>query len=354
MKKKETMNEEKTFKENLINHFKKYKQPYIMGAAFVGWFLLLLILAVAGKTPPYNSAAFTLFELEITWYAIFILTGAGFAVILAYREAFFLGVNRDHLIDGGLVGIVLGIIGARLYYVMFNSVGGIGEIFNIRGGGLAIHGGIIVGVIFVIVYTRVRKMNLFKVLDLLAVGFLIGQIIGRWGNFMNQEAHGGPISFNAQGYLSVIIPNFIYDNMLIGGVYYHPTFLYESLWNLAGLIGLLILRRKRVLKIGDMIGLYLIWYGLGRGLLIEPFRTDPLLFIDSVGAANIFNRVNVVLSIVLFVLGGTAYLVVKNIIKPDLPYYLDVVNENKEEAFKLLNKENNKSKNKNKRNKKRK
>src|SRR5690554_1253591 len=326
-------------KEKLKDHFINYKQPYIIGAAFVGWFLLILTLATAGKQPPYNPVAFSLFGLDIAWYAIFILTGAIFAVILSYREAFFLNVNRDHLIDGALIRIVLGIIAASLYYVIFESPDGFSEIFNLRGGGLAIHGGIIVGVIFVFVYTKIRKMNLFKVLDLLAVGFLIGQIIGRFGNFMNQEAHGGPISANAQTFLSVIIPNFIYNNMFINGVPYHPTFLYESLWNLLGLILLLVLRRKRVFKIGDMIGLYLIWYGLGRGLLIEPFRTDPLLFIESVGMDNIFNRVNVVLSLTLFVIGRTLYLVIKNNINKELPYYYDVVNENKEEAKFLLSKE---------------
>lgn len=339
MKKTNQKSKELTFKEKIKNHFIKYKQPYILGVGLSLWFLLLLILGVAGKTPPYSNVAFSLFGLDVAWYAVFILTGAVFAVILAYREAFFLNINRDHLIDMALIGVVIGIIGARLYYVIFQSVGGFKEIFNLRSGGLAIHGAVIAGIIFVIFYTRIRKMNLFKVLDILAVGFLVGQIIGRWGNFMNQEAHGGEISLNAQKYLSVILPGFIYNNMFINGVYYHPTFLYESLWNLAGLILLLILRRKRIFKIGDMIGLYLIWYGVGRGLLIEPFRTDPLLFIESAGKGNVFNRVNVVLSLTLFALGGLIYIIVKNKILPDLPYYYDVINENKEEAKFLLSKE---------------
>ena len=156
---------------------------------------------------------------------------------------------------------------------------------------------------------------------------------------MNQEAHGGPMSANAQQVLSVILPNFIYNNMIIDGVVYHPTFLYESLWNFVGLILLLIIRRKRIFKVGDMMGLYLMWYGLGRGLLIEPFRTDPLLFVESAGMGNIFNRVNVVFSLTLFLIGGLLYIIVKNKIKPDIPYYYDVVLENKEEALYLLSKE---------------
>lgn len=330
---------EKTFKEKLKEHFLKYRQPYVIGTIMVGWFLLLLIFATAGKKAPYSNVAFKIGSLEIAWYAVFILTGAVFAIILAYREAFFLNMNREHLVDGGLIGILVGIIGARLYYVIFHSVGGFKEIFNLRGGGLAIHGAVIVGIIYVIIYTKIRKMDLFQLLDLLAVGFLVGQIVGRWGNFMNQEAHGGPMSANAQQVLSVILPNFIYNNMIIDGVVYHPTFLYESLWNFVGLILLLIIRRKRIFKVGDMMGLYLMWYGLGRGLLIEPFRTDPLLFVESAGMGNIFNRVNVVFSLTLFLIGGLLYIIVKNKIKPDIPYYYDVVLENKEEALYLLSKE---------------
>lgn len=339
MKKTNKNKNELNFKEKAKKHFLNNKQPYILGVGLVLWFSLLLILATAFKTAPYNNVAFSLFGLDVAWYAVFILTGVIFAVILAYREAFFLNINRDHLIDMAMIGVIIGIIGARLYYVIFHPVGGFREIFDLRAGGLAIHGAVIAGIIFVIIYAKVRKINLFKLFDLLAVGFLVGQIIGRWGNFMNREAHGGEMSLNAQKYLSVIIPNFIYSNMFIDGAYQHPTFLYESLWNLGGLILLLILRRKRIFKIGDMMGLYLIWYGFGRGLLIEPFRTDPLLFNINAGMGNIFNRVNVVLSLTLFTIGGLVYIIVKNKILTDLPYYYDVVNENKEEAMFLLSKE---------------
>lgn len=337
-------NKNTTFKEAFKDHIIEYKQPYMLGAGFIAWFLLLIIFATVGQTAPYNKTAFELGGFSVAWYAIFILTGAVYAVILAIREAHFLNVNRDHFFDGGMLGIILGIIGARLYYVIFNPpAGGFSEIFNIRGGGLAIHGGVIVGVLFAFIYTKIRKMDRFLVMDLLAPGFLIGQIIGRWGNFFNQEAHGGPMSEGARNFLRHVLPSFVYQNMNIAGTFYHPTFLYESLWNLAGLILLLVIRRKKWFKVGDMIGLYLIWYGLGRGLLIEPFRTDALLFITSADPANFFlnmiNRVNVVLSLTLFTTGGILYIYIKNKLKPELPYYFDVVKENEEEALFLLSKE---------------
>lgn len=320
MKMKKNQNENK-----FIDHFITFKTPYIIGLSFVAWFILLLILATAGQKPPYNPLAIELGSFSVAWYAIFIMTGIGFAVILAVKEAPFVDINKSHLIDGAMYAIVLSIIGARLYYVLFDpnksNYKSIGDVFNIAGGGLAIHGAVITAIIFVIIYSRFRKMNVFALSDLLAPGFLIGQIVGRWGNFMNQEAHGGPIKEGTYHALKRIIPNFILENMNIGGIYYHPTFLYEGLWNLAGLMIILIVRRKRLLKLGDLIGYYLIWYGLGRGLLIEPFRTDPLY----IGPW----KVNIVLSIGLFAVGGISYLIIKNILRRDLPYYLDFVNDNK-------------------------
>ncbi len=313
-------------KENVfINKIINYKQPLIMGSSFVGVFILLLIIGMAGKTPPYSNIAVSFGDVSIAWYAIFILTGIIFAAILAFREARFLNINSDHLMDGILIAVPLAVIGSRLYYVIFEPVDSFGAIFNIAGGGLAIHGAVITALVFTVIYTKVRKMNLFAVIDLLAPGFLIGQILGRWGNFFNQEAHGGAMTENAYNVLKYIIPGFILENMNINGTYYHPTFLYESLWNLLGLILILIIRRKKLFKLGDLIGIYLVWYGLGRGLLIEPFRTDPLMI------GNI--RVNVLFSLTLFAVGGVGYIILKNFIKRDIPYYLDVVNENKKDAL---------------------
>lgn len=314
-------NNEKKF----VKHFLSYKEPYTIGVGFVLVFTLLLLLATLGQTPPFNKEAINIGGLVIAWYAVFILTGIVFAVILAIREARFLGINVDHLTDAILIAVPLAIVGARLYYVIFDPNGyssykNIGDVFNISGGGLAIHGAIITAIIFVIVYTKIRKMNIWALLDILAPGFLIGQILGRWGNFFNQEAHGGPISTGTYNFLKVILPNFILENMKMGNIYYHPTFLYEGLWNFAGLVAILIVRRKRIFKLGDLIGLYLIWYGLGRGLLIEPFRTDPLIIFGL--------RVNVLFSLGIFVVGGAAYMIIKNLLNRDIPYYLDVVREN--------------------------
>ena len=320
MKMKKNQSENK-----LLNHFNLFKTPYIIALSFLAWFILLLLLATVGQTPPYKPMAIEIGSFAVAWYAIFIMTGIVFALILAIREAQFININKSHLIDGTMYAVVLSIIGARLYYVIFDPNKGnyktIIDVFNIPAGGLAIHGAVITAIVFVIIYARIKKMNVFALSDLLAPGFLMGQIVGRWGNFMNQEAHGGPIKEGTYNVLKNIIPNFILENMNIDGVYYHPTFLYEGLWNLLGFIIILIVRRKRLLKLGDLIGYYLIWYGLGRGLLIEPFRTDPLY----IGPW----RVNIVFSVGLFALGGISYLIVKNILKRDLPYYLDVVNENK-------------------------
>ncbi|MDD2575332.1 MAG: prolipoprotein diacylglyceryl transferase [Acholeplasmataceae bacterium] len=320
------MNKNKNTNDNkFTKHFLAYKEPYTIGIGFVLWFIMLLLIATLGQTPPFEKNALEFGSLRITWYAIFILTGIIFAVILAIREAKYLGLDVNHLTDGILIAVPLAIIGARLYYVIFDPQGyagykNIGDVFNISGGGLAIHGAIITAIIFVVIYTKVRNMNIWSLLDILAPGFLIGQILGRWGNFFNQEAHGGPISTNTYNFLKVILPNFILENMNIGGIYYHPTFLYEGLWNLAGLIAILVVRRKRIFKLGDLIGLYLIWYGLGRGLLIEPFRTDPLIIFGL--------RVNVIFSLGIFVVGGIAYIIIKNLLNRDIPYYLDVVKEN--------------------------
>lgn len=316
-------------------HFFKYRMGYSLGIGMVLWFLFLLLMATIGQKPPFDSVAIEVGGFSIAWYAVFIISGIVFASILGFYEIKFIGINKDDLYDGILFTVPLAIIGARLYYVIFdphNNYTSIAEVFDIAGGGLAIHGAVITTILFLIFFTRYKQMNLWKVLDILAPGFLIGQIMGRWGNFFNQEAHGGETT---RTFLkdTLHLPEFIVENMNKGGVYYHPTFLYEGLWNLLGLTIILVLRRKKVFKIGDLIGVYLIWYGLGRGFLIEPFRTDPLWIGKPVeGAAFSLFKVNILMSLLLFVGGGVVYLVLKNLVFfKELPYYIDVYNDGKKE-----------------------
>lgn len=262
----------------------------------------------------------------ITMYALCIVTGMIVGTLVSIKEGKNLGIDKNTILDGLLYAIPLGILGARFYYVIFewdryyekgDFMQTVFNVFKLNEGGLAITGGIIVAVIFVIVYCPLKKVNYFKVFDLLAPGLLIGQIFGRWGNFFNQEAYGGIVK-NID-ILYTIFPDWIIDHMYISGQYRHPTFLYESLWNLLGLILIFILRRKfKKIQLGDFLGFYLIWYGFGRSVLIEPYRTDALMLGDF--------RINVIIP-ALMVVAGIIYIIVKHIKFPQ-QLYSDVVNEN--------------------------
>lgn len=307
-------------------------------------FILVLILLISLAVIPQNSkikegiefspTAVSLGSLSIQWYAIFILSGIILAAYMATQEFKRFEWKTDDLLDGLLIIVPLSIIGARLYYVLFDpnaNIKSIVDVFAIWDGGLAIHGGIIVATIGIIIFSKYKKLNIFALADILALGLLMGQISGRWGNFMNAEAHGGATT---SAFLNSILPNFIKhqmhfgDSTLVGNMLYHPTFLYESLWNFVGFTILFILRRKRVLKLGDMMGIYLIWYGFGRGLLVEPLRTDQLM---------IFNiPVNILLSLVLFVGGGIVYLILKRVYNKDEEFYFDFSIKNKDEVLKVF------------------
>ena len=311
----------------VLEHIKKHKRNYSIVSAMVAWFVLLLLIATRGSAP-YDSAAISFRGTDyVQWYAVFILTGIVFAAILAMEEADLIGVKRDDIYDGLLFAVPLAIVGARLYYVLFDPNGSydsIWDVLAIRNGGLAIHGAVIVTLVFIIVFTRIKKLSIWKLLDLLAPGFLVGQILGRWGNFMNQEANG---IATTRDFLrnTLKLPKFIVDNMYffdsnVGETnYYHPTFLYEGVWNFIGLVLMLVLRRRKGLKSGDLIGVYLIWYGIGRAVIEQFLRTDPLML------GNTDIRINVLNSILLFVGGGIALLVSKRIFLKDLPDYVDTI-----------------------------
>ena len=234
--------------------------------------------------------------IKIYWYSVCIVAGMILGSFLITKEAKKKNVSTDEMTNIIFGALMCGIVGARIYYVLFNFneyKTNLLEVFAVWNGGLAIHGGLLFGILYIFCYTR-RKKNLsfFEILDLCAPGVLIGQILGRWGNFFNKEAFGPICSLS---FLKKIhMPNFIIDGMYIDGNYHHPTFLYESFWNLIGLVIILLYRKKKNLKIGEVTGIYLMWYSLGR-FFIEILREDSLMFLNI--------KVAMLVSIILFILG---------------------------------------------------
>lgn len=221
-----------------------------------------------------NSVAFNIpgTEIGIAWYAIIITFGMLCCIAYVIFQAKKIGVTVDDIIDYALFTIPIGVIGARLYYVIFdneNTYETLAEVFNIRGGGLAIYGGIIAGALTVLAVSFFKKINFFAFGDCVAPGVLLAQGIGRWGNFMNGEAFGGPTDI----FIRMGLQNRNTYGQLL---FVHPTFLYESLWNLLGVL-LVYLYSKLVGKKydGQLILLTFGWYGLGR-MFIEGLRTDSL------------------------------------------------------------------------------
>jgi phosphatidylglycerol:prolipoprotein diacylglycerol transferase len=222
-----------------------------------------------------NPVAFEVFGLSVRWYGILIATGMILGSILAYYTSKYRDVSYDALMDVALICIPFGIIGARLYYVAFDFSeykNDLLQIFNIRGGGLAIHGGLIFALAAAWIYTKKKKLSMLKMADVAAPSIIIAQALGRWGNFFNQEAHGGPVSYE----FIKRFPNFIQEGMLIDGVYYHPTFLYESVWNISVFFILIVILRKSK-KTGIVFFTYIGLYSIGR-FFVEGLRTDSLMF----------------------------------------------------------------------------
>lgn len=242
-----------------------------------------------------NPHAIEIGSFVIHWYGVIIAVAMLVAVHLSTKEAKKRGLEEDTIIDMALWAIPIGLIGARLYYVLFELdyyVQHPGEIFAIWNGGIAIYGGLIAGGLTLYGYAQKKGISLALVLDILAPNVLLAQSIGRWGNFMNQEAHGGPVT---RPFLeNLYLPEFIIEQMNINGTYYHPTFLYESLWSLAGFVLIVTLRnRKQLLRRGEVALSYVLWYSVGR-FFIEGMRTDSLWIGD-------WMRVSQALSLVLFI-----------------------------------------------------
>ena len=237
--------------------------------------------------------------IQIHWYSVMIFIALLIGGVLALNEAKKWKIPEDLMINYFFFLVPFTLIGARFYYVLFNldyySNDWI-SIFRVWEGGLAIHGGIIAGILWTLFYTKKYKVNFFRMTDIMAVSLIIGQAIGRWGNFFNQEAYG---AVTTHEFLSKLhLPNFIIDNMYINGAYHHPTFLYESIFCLIGFIILLIIRRFKYIKIGQITSLYFVWYGLVR-FFIEGSRTDSLM-LGSIKMAQLVSILMIVLGIIMF------------------------------------------------------
>lgn len=260
-----------------------------------------------------NPVAFNLFGIDIMWYAIIIVSAIVLVSWLASKEAVKVGLREDDVVDLMLWALPISIVGARLYYVLFELdyyIENPGQILAIRSGGLAIYGGLIAGGLVVYFFTRHRFISTWKFLDVAAPSVILAQGIGRWGNFMNHEAYGEVVSRNFLE--SLHLPKFIIENMYIDGEYRQPTFLYESVWSVLGFVVLILLRRKpNFLKEGEVALVYVIWYSLGR-FFIEGMRTDSLWIGDVI-------RVSQMLSGLLFI--GAIGLLIYRRKKMDLPFY---------------------------------
>jgi phosphatidylglycerol---prolipoprotein diacylglyceryl transferase len=226
-----------------------------------------------------NPVAFTIGPLPVHWYGIILGLGALAGLLLAIQEGKRFGLSPDFFMDLMLFGVPSAIIAARLYYVTFKwdyYRSHPSEIIQIWQGGIAIYGALIGAFICGFFYIRAKGYSFWRVADICAPSLLIGQMIGRWGNFVNQEAYGGPVE---ESFLrnTLHLPDFIVNQMNVQGTYHHPTFLYESLWSLLGLVILFIIRRRRFLRAGELLITYLIWYSIGR-FFIEALRTDSLAF----------------------------------------------------------------------------
>lgn len=247
-----------------------------------------------------NRVAFNIFGFNVYYYSLCILLGVIVAYILITREGKKQGLTKEFTSDLIFYTLIIGILGARVYYCVFNLdyyLANPSEILKIYNGGLAIHGGVIAGLVFVYFYTKKKNISFIKILDIIAPAVIIAQSFGRWGNFFNQEAHGEITTY--QNLKNMHIPEFIINGMHIEGKYYYPTFFFESIWCLIGFIILMIARRNKNLRKGFQIGFYFIWYGIGR-FFIEALRTDSLMFFG-LKIAQIVSLIGILIGIIIIV-----------------------------------------------------
>ncbi len=256
---------------------------------------------------------FEVFGISIAYYGVIIALAMLAGILMATYEAKRTGQNPDDYFDLAIVAIICSIIGARIYYVIFSwdlYRDDIWSVFNLREGGLAIYGGIIAAIITTLVFSLVKKLSFPKLADTAGLGLILGQIIGRWGNFFNREAFGGYTDnlLAMQVPLDAVRSSDVTEELAkcivqINGVSYiqvHPTFLYESLWNLGVLVILLLVRRHKKFE-GEVFLLYLIGYGIGR-FWIEGLRTDQLLVPNtSIPVSQLLAAILVIVSAIMLI-----------------------------------------------------
>lgn len=243
-----------------------------------------------------NPVIFNIGNFELRWYSVLIAIAVIIGYVLIINESRRFKIKKEFMFNMMFWTLIFAIIGARLYYVVFNLEyyrTNILEIFQIWKGGLAIHGALLFGAITIIIYCKKYKVRVGKILDIFVPALLLGQAIGRWGNFFNSEAYGSIVTYQQLENMK-IIPQFIIDNMFINGSYHLPMFYFESLWCLLGFFLSLFLRRRKYIKDGQLVAFYMMWYGVAR-FVIETFRTDALLFNGI--------RVARVVSVLMFVIG---------------------------------------------------
>ena len=263
-----------------------------------------------------DRVAFDLGFIQIYWYSIFIFLGILSACIIIFKESKKRQIDEDFLVNLVFNVIIFGIIGARLYYVIFNLPHYLKnpiEILEIWNGGLAIHGGILAGLITLIIYCKKNKVSPIRMTDIVVVGIILAQAIGRWGNFFNSEAYGAITTLEAlqsQG-----IPQFVIDGMYIMGEYRQPTFFYESIWCLFGFLAMIIIRCGKYIKRGNLTAFYLVWYGTIR-CIIEGLRSDSLML----GPIKVAQLVSII-----FIISGLI-IILKNSFnaRKKVEYYRDV------------------------------
>ncbi|EAC9064947.1 prolipoprotein diacylglyceryl transferase [Listeria monocytogenes] len=261
---------------------------------------------------PLDPVAIQIGSISVKWYGVIIASAVVIALLLALSEANKRKMGKEIIVDLLIWAIPISIISARIYYVIFEwdfYKNNLGEIVKIWHGGIAIYGALIGAVLTAIIFSRIKKISFWQLADVVAPSLIIAQAIGRWGNFLNQEAHGAETT---RSFLeSLHLPDFIINQMYIDGAYYQPTFLYESLWNVLGFVILLIIRRTKIRR-GELFLGYVIWYSFGR-FFIEGMRTDSLMWGDF--------RVSQALSLLLIVL--SIGIIIYRRLKMNPPYYME-------------------------------